>query len=81
MNEDILKKDFDYYVKNHKEIIQKYLNKYIIIKEEKIVDSYNTFEEALEKASKKYELGTFIIQKCSENLDEQTQIFHSRVII
>lgn len=81
MNEDILKKDFDYYVKNHKEIIQKYLNKYIIIKEEKIIDSYNTFEEALEKASKKYELGTFIIQKCSENLDEQTQIFHSRVII
>lgn len=81
MNDNLLKKDFDYYVKNHEEIVKRYLNKYIVIKEEKIVDSYDTFEEALEEASKKYDLGTFIIQKCDKSLDEQTQVFHSRVII
>nr|DAR36284.1 MAG TPA: hypothetical protein [Caudoviricetes sp.] len=80
MNNDLLKEDFNYYVQNHKEIVKKYLNKYIVIKEQSIVDSYDTFEEAVSESSKKYDLGTFIIQKCSEDLNELTQVFHSRVL-
>lgn len=80
MNNDLLKKDFAYYVQNHKEIVKKYLNKYIVIKNQEIIDSYDTFEEAAAESSKKYELGTFIIQKCSEDLSELTQVFHSRVL-
>lgn len=80
MNNNILKNNYNYYIANHSEIIKKYLNKFIIIKDEEIVDAYDTFEEAVEESSKKYELGTFIIQKCSENIEEDTQIFHSRVI-
>lgn len=80
-NNENLKKNFDFYLKNHKEIIKKYLNKFIIIKEEEIVDSYDTFEEAASESAKKYELGTFIIQKCSEDLNETTQAFHSRVLV
>ena len=45
-----------------------------------IVDSYDTFEEAVAESSKKYELGTFIIQKCNEDLNESKQVFHSRVL-
>ena len=78
MNEE-LKKNYNYYIQNHDIIIEKYLNKFIIIKDEKIIDSYDTFEEAFEESSKKYELGTFIIQKCTENIEEDTRIFHSRV--
>ncbi len=80
MNNDLLKEDFNYYVQNHKEIVKKYLNRYIVIKEQSIVDSYDTFEEAVSESSKKYDLGTFIIQKCSEDLNELTQVFHSRVL-
>lgn len=80
MNNDLLKQDFNYYVQNHEEIVKKYLNKYIVIKNQNIVDSYDTFEEAVSESSKKYELGTFIIQKCSEDLNELTQVFHSRVL-
>ena len=80
MNNDLLKEDFNYYVQNHKEIVKKYLNKYIVIKEQSIVDSYDTFEEAVSESSKKYDLGTFIIQNCSEDLNELTQVFHSRVL-
>lgn len=80
MDNNILKNNYDYYIKNHNEIVKKYLDKFIIIKDEKVVDAYNTFEEAVEESSKKYELGTFIIQKCSKNIEEDTQIFHSRVI-
>ena len=80
MNNDLLKEDFDYYIKNHQEIIKKYLNKYIVIMNKQIVDSYDTFEEAVAESSKKYELGTFIIQKCNEDLNESKQVFHSRVL-
>ena len=81
MNNDLLKKEFDFYVKNHDELIKKYLNKFIVIKEQKIVGSYETLEEAVSEATKKYELGTFIIQKCNKDLEESTQVFHSRVIV
>lgn len=80
-NNEELKKNYDYYTGNHDEIVKKYLGKFIIIKDEKIVDAYDTFEEAFQKSSEKYELGTFIIQKCTENIEEDTQIFHSRVIL
>lgn len=80
-NNEELKKNYDYYTKNHDKIVKKYLNKFIIIKDEKIVDSYDTFEEAFKKSSEKYKIGTFIIQKCTENIEEDTQIFHSRVIL
>lgn len=79
-NNDLLKLNFEYYKDNHKEIIKEYLNKYIIIQNQKIIASYDTFEEAIADSSKKYELGTFIIQKCSQDLNEQTQVFHSRVL-
>ena len=79
-NNEKLKKNFDYYLENHKDIIEKYLNKFIVIKDEQIVDSYDTFEEAIEKSSRKYELGTFIVQKCTKDINEDTQIFHSRVM-
>lgn len=80
-NNEKLRENFDYYLINHEEIIKKYLDKFIIIKDKKIVDSYNTFEEAISEATKKYELGTFIIQRCSKDLNETTQAFHSRVLI
>lgn len=80
-NNEELRKNFDYYLINHEEIIKEYLDKFVIIKDEKVVDSYDTFEEAVREATKKYELGTFIIQKCSKDLNETTQAFHSRVLI
>lgn len=79
-NNEALKNNYKYYLNHHAEIVEKYLNKFIVIKEQKIVDSYDTFEEAVSKSSEKYELGTYLIQKCTKTIDEDTQIFHSRVI-
>lgn len=81
MDNNLLKEDFKYYIANHSEIVKQHLDKFIIIKEKKIVGSYDTLEEAVSEASKKYELGTFIIQKCNKNIEDSTQVFHSRVII
>lgn len=81
MDNDLLKEDFKYYIENHSGIVKEYLDKFIIIKDKKIVGSYDTLEEAVSEASKKYELGTFIIQQCNKNIEDSTQVFHSRVII
>lgn len=76
VQENNLDKNYEFFIKHRKELCDKYLNKYVIIKDEKIVGTYETFEEALEKA-KDIEAGTYIIQKCEEN--EEVQTFHTRV--
>lgn len=69
-------KNYEYYISNKKELCKKYLNKYLIIKDESVVGAYETFEEALKEA-KNIEAGTYIIQKCEK--DEEVQIFHTRI--
>lgn len=69
-------KNYEYYISNKKELCKKYLNKYLIIKDESVVGAYETFEDALKEA-KNIEAGTYIIQKCEK--DEEVQIFHTRI--
>ena len=69
-------KNFEYFQMNRNELCKKYLNKYLIIKDEKVFGAYETFEEALNVA-KDIEAGTYIIQRCEK--DEEIQIFHTRV--
>lgn len=73
---DILKNNYNYYLKNKEELCQKYLNKYIIIKDEEVYGAYETMAEAIENA-KKIEAGTYIIQRCEK--EENIQVFHTRV--
>ena len=47
--------------------------------EDRTID-YDTYEEALFETSKVHELGTFLIQECTEGDSAYTQTFHSRVI-
>ena len=81
MNNELIKENYKYFEEHYKEIVEKHLNKYVIIKDKKIVGSYDTLEEAAKRAAEKYELGTFIIQKCDKNIEDSTQIFHSRVVV
>lgn len=71
----------NYYMDNIDELNKKYLNKHIIIKDNKVVGSYDSFGEAVKAATKKYELGTFIVKYCSGNIDNQIAYFHSRAIL
>lgn len=74
-----LEKEFKYYIKNQKELVKKYRGKYIVIKDEKVIGSYESEIEAIEKTSKKEELGTFLVQKCEPGVESYTQTFHSRI--
>lgn len=79
-NNSTLNINYEYYLANHDQLCEKYLNKFIIIKDKNVCGSYDTFEEAIEEAQKMYKLGTFIIQECTKDVDTPTQVFHSRVI-
>lgn len=76
----MLEKEFKYYLDNQKDLLKEFLNKYIIIKEQKVVASFNTKQEAYDYATEKFELGSFLIQHCLPGDLGHTQTFHSQVI-
>lgn len=79
MKKDLLDKEFKYYLNNQKELVKNYNGKYIVIKDEKVLDSYDTIAEAYNEASANHKVGTFLIQFVSPGNKSYTQTFHSRV--
>lgn len=75
----MLEKEFEYYLEHQNELLQKYENRYIVIVGSKVVGDYANNEEALIEAKKTYQLGSFLIQKCTEGDSAYTYTFHSRV--
>ncbi len=75
----MLEKEFKYYLKNQKELVGKYNNKFLVIINQKVVGVYDSDEEAYFKSIEKYEVGTFLIQFCEEGETSYSQTFHSRV--
>lgn len=76
----MLKDLFLWYIDNQEELSKKYEGKFLVIKDNSVVDVYSDKQKALDEASKKYGLGNFIIQLCSSEEESYTQTYHSRVI-
>ena len=73
--------DFDWFVENHEKLYESYPDKILVIQNKSVVFAGETFEEALGLAcSNGLELGTFIIQECSQGEECYTQSFSSRVV-
>lgn len=76
----MLEKEFEYYTQNHSKLFSLYPNKYLVIKEKKVLFSTDTMQSALELSREQgLEPGTFLIQKCEEGAESFTQVYHSRV--
>lgn len=76
-----LKADFEYFVSNQKELVQKYNGKYIVIKDRQVVGAFDSELDAYADASSKYTAGTFLIQPCRPGEESYTQTFYSRVTL
>lgn len=76
----MLDKEFQYYLDNQNKLVKLYNGKQLVIKDQAVQGDFNTIEEAYDFAISKFELGTFLIQECSEGENGYTQTFHSRVI-
>jgi len=76
----MLENDFKFFKDNHQRLFDEYPNKYLVIKEKTVIATADNFEDALSQAKMQgLELGTFLIQYCSEGESSYTQSFHSRV--
>lgn len=73
-------KNFAYFKQNHEELFEKFPNRYLIIIDEQVKGDFATMNEALDYAEKNFELGSYIVQYCSEGTAGYTQHFHTRVI-
>ncbi len=76
-----LEREFIFFNNKLEELKKDYLNKYIVIKGEKILGVYDDFDEAMEKTKKTEEIGTFLIQKVEENPNAYTIYFNHNVQI
>ena len=74
-----LEKEFQYYKDHQKELVEKYDGKVIVIKNCKVIGTYDSDEQAFVEISKTHKVGTFLIQKCEAGKQAYTEIFHSRV--
>ena len=74
-------KDFKYFIDHHDELLMQYRNQYVVVSGQKVCCAADTFELALNKALEKgMEMGSFIIQQCTEGDSAYTQMFHSRAV-
>ncbi len=76
-----LEKEFNYYLEHQNELVKEYKGKSIVIKDCKVIGSYDSELEAIEETIKEHELGTFLVQKCESGTDSYTQTYHSRVVL
>jgi hypothetical protein len=77
---DDLKKNFQYFLDNKGGLVKKYGGMYIVIVNCEVVGSFTDENDAYYDSVEKYGLGNFIIQLCTENEEEYTETYHSRVV-
>ncbi|MEO5358274.1 MAG: hypothetical protein H7844_13405 [Nitrospirae bacterium YQR-1] len=75
----VLEKEFNYYIEHQDELVSLYNGKYIVIKNQTVLGSYNSKKEAVAVTIKEHEIGTFLVQLCTPGSESYTQTYHSRV--
>mgnify|MGYP005794053373 CR=1 FL=1 len=64
--------DFEWFNENKANLVKKYGNCFIVIKNKTVIGTYKTFAEAVQQTEKTEEIGTFIVQECTLNPDGNT---------
>ncbi len=70
---ELLKREFEHYLKNQDDLVKKYNGKYIVIKDLTVIGVYDDELEAVQETSKTHEMGTFLVQKCEPGTGSYTQ--------
>jgi hypothetical protein len=73
-------KAFRYYVDHQTELVERYNEKFIVIRNQTVIGAYDSEMEATEKTSRDYELGTFLVQKYEPGEESYIQTCHSRAV-
>ena len=79
-HEPMLVKEFEFYLANQAEMVEKYDGKVIVIQGENVLGVYDSYPDAVMETQRLHELGTFLVQRVSEGDAEYTRQFHSCVV-
>jgi len=74
-----LDQELDYYIKNQREIVEKYRGQVVVIHEQSVHGAYPDELTAVREARKSFKPGDFLVQKVEPGSDSFTQTFYSRV--
>lgn len=74
-----LKEEFQYFLDNQDELVERYEGKFVVIKGKEILGAFESEFEAIQETVKEHELGTFLVQECVPGTDSFTQTYNSRV--
>lgn len=77
----MLEKEFQFFIDNQQELVSKYLNRFIIIQEDKVLGDFPDIASAVIFAQKnKLIEGSYLLQLCKPGEEAYSQTFHSRVV-
>jgi hypothetical protein len=74
-----LEKEFEFFIANQDRLAKRYKGTFIVIKNNKVLGSYDDILNAIKETSKREKIGTFLVQKCERGKKTYTQTYHSRV--
>lgn len=67
-----LEADFEFFLSKFDDLCKNHRDEFVVVKNKTFVGYYDTFEAAYDDAIKKFDLGTFLIQECKKNANEQS---------
>jgi len=73
-------KEYKYYSRNQKRLSEKYDGRVIVIKDGTVIGEYETELDAVLDNQSKYDLGSFLVQRCNAGEAVIANTFHSRVL-
>ncbi len=77
---ETLQKEFTYYLVHQDELVEKYDGKFVVIKDETVLDAFDNELQAVTETMKAEKVGTFLVQFVSPGDSAYSQTFHSGVV-
>lgn len=77
----MIDKNYEYFISHFDELYSEYPEKYIVIKNENVIGSYDSFDEAFDKTTQTEIIGSFLIQLCSSNNERNINHFYSNNVV
>lgn len=77
----MLQQEFEYFIDNQNELVNRYNGKYIVIKNREVIGAFATEWDAYINAIKDHEVGTFLIQQCVAGESAYMVHFHSPLTV
>lgn len=74
---DPLKRNLDWYIANQQDLSTNYNGKILLIVDQKLVQVFDSMQDAYAAALKSYPVGTFTLQPCSPDKDSYTLMLYT----